>query len=49
LTVSGEAATRRSCARLSLMTATFIWRLFLNGQDWTTPRTMPRDPIFVKS
>jgi hypothetical protein len=32
LTVSGEAATRRSCARLSLTTATFIWRLFLNAQ-----------------
>jgi hypothetical protein len=49
LTVSGEAATRRSCARLSLMTATFIWRLFLNGQAEKRLRTMPCDPKFVKS
>jgi hypothetical protein len=32
LMVSGEAATRRSCARLSLTTATFIERIFLNAQ-----------------
>jgi hypothetical protein len=31
LTLSGDAATRRSCARLSLTTATFMDRLFLNG------------------
>ena len=48
LTVSGEAATRRSYARLSLTTATFIGRRFLNARVGRG-RTMPRTPPFVKS
>ena len=49
LTVSGEAATRRSNARLSLTMATFIERLFPDGRADKTARTMPRLPEFVKS
>ena len=47
LMVSGEAATRRSNARLSLMMATFIERLSRIAEP-TEARTMPRRPRFVK-
>src|SRR5271154_6796906 len=53
LTVSGDAATRRSYGRLSLTTATFMDRMFPNGRDeWQgrkNRRTMPCGLRFVKS